>query len=38
MKLNVVSDGEFIGKGRDIRVLSVSGNRIVVCEIRREQA
>ena len=38
VKLNVVSDGEFIGKGRDIRVLSVSGNRIVVCEIRREQA
>ena len=33
VKLNVVSDGEFIGKDKPIRVLSVKGNRIVVCEI-----
>ena len=33
VKLNVVSDGEFIGKDKRIRVLSVEGNRIVVCEI-----
>ena len=32
-KLNVVSDGEFIAKDRPIRVQSVDGNRIVVCEI-----
>ena len=29
-KLNVVSDGEFIGKGTGIRVRKVEGNRIVV--------
>ena len=33
VKLNVVSDGEFIGADKPIRVLSVKGNRIVVCEI-----
>lgn len=33
VKLNVVSDGEFIGKDKPIRVQSVEGNRIVVCEI-----
>ena len=32
VKLNVVSDGEFIAQGRAIRVLSVKGNRIVVSE------
>lgn len=32
VKLNVVSDGEFIAQGRRIRVLSVRGNRIVVQE------
>ena len=35
VKLNVVSDGEFIGKDKPIRVLSVKGNRIVVCEISK---
>ena len=34
LKLNVVSDGEFIAKGKPIRVLSVAGNRIVVAEIK----
>ena len=33
VKLNVVSDGEFIAQGRAIRVLSVQGNRIVVQEL-----
>ena len=33
VKLNVVSDGEFIAKDRPIRVQSVEGNRIVVREI-----
>lgn len=33
VKLNVVSDGEFIAKDKPIRVQSVEGNRIVVCEI-----
>ena len=33
VKLNVVSDGEFVAKDRPIRVQSVEGNRIVVCEI-----
>lgn len=36
VKLNVVSDGEFIGKDKSIRVLSVKGNRIVVCEIDKD--
>ncbi len=34
VKLNVVSDGEFIARGRPIRVQSVEGNRIVVCELK----
>ena len=34
VKLNVVSDGEFIALGKPIRVQSVEGNRIVVREIR----
>ena len=34
VKLNVVSDGEFISAGRPICVQSVSGNRIVVSEIK----
>ena len=33
VKLNVVSDGEFIAQGMPLRVLSVSGNRIVVRQI-----
>ena len=33
VKLNVVSDGEFIALGKPIRVQSVDGNRIVVREI-----
>ena len=36
VKLNVVSDGEFIGTGRRIRVQKVAGNRIVVTELRDE--
>ena len=32
VKLNVVSDGEFIAQGAGIRVQSVAGNRIVVTE------
>ena len=38
VKLNVVSDGEFIAKDRPIRVQSVEGNRIVVCELRAKSA
>ena len=34
VKLNVVSDGEFIAQGRPIRVQKVAGNRIVVAELR----
>lgn len=34
VKLNVVSDGEFIGNNAKIRVLAVEGNRILVKEIR----
>ena len=37
VKLNVVSDGEFINKDVPIRVLSVKGNRIVVCELKDKQ-
>ena len=37
VKLNVVSDGEFIPAGRGIRVESVSGNRIVVREIKTDK-
>ena len=33
VKLNVVSDGEFIAGGKRIRVQSVDGNRIVVREM-----
>ncbi len=33
VKLNVVSDGEFIARDKPIRVQSVEGNRIVVREI-----
>lgn len=33
VKLNVVSDGEFIAQGKRVKVLSVSGNRIVVREL-----
>ncbi|MBQ8108872.1 MAG: hypothetical protein IJ124_01755 [Clostridia bacterium] len=36
VKLNVVSDGEFIDKDARISVLSVKGNRIVVRELREE--
>ena len=32
VRLNVVSDGEFIAKGKPIRVRKVAGNRIVVAE------
>ena len=35
VKLNVVSDGEFIAKDRPICVQSVKGNRIVVSEMRK---
>ena len=34
VKLNVVSDGEFIAQGRRIRVQKVAGNRIVVTELK----
>lgn len=37
VKLNVVSDGEFISAGKGIRVESVSGNRIVVRETEAEK-
>ena len=36
VKLNVVSDGEFIGQGKVIRVQKVAGNRIVVAEIKKD--
>lgn len=32
VKLNVVSDGDFVGAHRPVRVVRVEGNRIVVCE------
>ena len=38
VKLNVVSDGEFIAKDRPIRVQSVEGNRIVVIELNAKSA
>lgn len=38
VRLNVVSDGEFIAVGKPIRVQSVEGNRIVVCELRAKSA
>jgi len=34
VRLNVVSDGEFIAQGQAIRVQSVAGNRIVVTETK----
>ena len=37
VKLNVVSDGEFIAQGKAIRVQSVEGNRIVVAELREKK-
>ena len=37
VKLNVVSDGEFIAQGAKIRVQKVAGNRIVVTEISDQQ-
>ena len=37
VKLNVVSDGEFIAQGKRIRVLSVAGNRIVVREMTQTE-
>lgn len=36
VKLNVVSDGEFIAKDQPIRVQSVDGNRIVVTQTHRQ--
>ena len=38
VRLNVVSDGEFIAKDRPIRVQSVEGNRIVVTELKPKGA
>lgn len=38
VKLNVVSDGEFIGVDCKIRVLSVEGNRILVTEKNLQEA
>lgn len=32
--LDVVSSGEFIEKGQSVRVIEVSGNRIVVCSVK----
>ena len=32
--VDVVSDGEFIDKGQSVRVILVSGNRIVVCSVK----
>lgn len=37
VKLNVVSDGEFIAQGRPIRVQKVAGNRIVVIELTQNK-
>lgn len=34
VRLNVVSDGEFIAQGKPIRVQKVAGNRIVVIELK----
>lgn len=33
-RVNVVSDGHFIAKGRPVKVVDVSGNRVVVREVR----
>jgi len=37
VKLNVISDGEFIAASAKIRVLAVEGNRILVKEIKPEE-
>ena len=34
VKLNIVSDGEFIGAGEKVQVVSVEGNRIVVKAVK----
>jgi membrane-bound serine protease (ClpP class) len=34
--LDVVADGSFVDKGKQVRVIQVSGNRIVVREIEAE--
>ncbi len=36
VKLNIVSDGEFIAAGAKVRVQAVEGNRIVVAPVRGE--
>lgn len=36
VRLNVVSDGEWIENGKKLRVERVEGNRIVVCPVREE--
>ena len=38
VRLNVVSDGEFIGKGAKVRVEKIEGNRIVVREMKKQRA
>jgi len=38
VKLNVVSDGDFIDVGRQVRVERVEGNRIVVREVAEKKA
>lgn len=38
VKLNIVSDGEFIASGKTVRVDRVEGNRIVVSEVDPETA
>lgn len=38
VKLNVVSDGDFIDAGRQVRVERVEGNRIVVREVAEKKA
>ena len=38
VKLNVVSDGDFIDVGRQVRVERVEGNRIVVREVLEKKA
>jgi len=34
VKLNIVSDGEFIGAGENVQVIAVEGNRIVVKAVK----
>jgi membrane-bound serine protease (ClpP class) len=31
--LDVVSDGSYVDKGRQIRIVSIQGNRVTVCEV-----